>query len=239
MKLLASTRSVGIGLVFLLTLIGSAGTAKAAPILIEDFDNVAALSGGGWSLINNSTPGGATGWFQGNSGVFGAESGAANSYIAANFLGADFGGTISEWLLSPEMTLSTGDILTFAARTDAAIFGDQLEVRLSTNGTSSNVGASATSVGDFSYLLATLNPLDDADWATYSVAITGLAGPTSARLAFRYFVDDTSVNGSYIGIDSLSVDPNPVPEPSTLALVGTGMLASVRSWRRRRAARLA
>jgi hypothetical protein len=235
MKGLASSRRIGIGLVFLLTLVGSAETAKAAPILTEDFDDIAALTGSGWSLINNSSPGGATGWFQGNTGVFGADSGAGDSYIAANFLGADYGGTISEWLITPELTLNNGDLLTFSARTDIAFFADQLEVRMSTSGASGNVGATATSVGDFSALLLTLNPLDETGWSEYTVAISGLVGPTSSRLAFRYFVDDTSANGSYIGIDGVSVDSNPVPEPSTLALLGTGMLAGVRSWRKRKA----
>src|SRR5262245_48825267 len=120
----------------------------------ENFDNVAALSGLGWVQVNNSSPVGSSGWFQGAPVVFSAENGAADSYIAANFLNAAFGGNISNWLLSPELSLFNGETVSFFARTEVggAIFNDSLELRLSTNGSSTDVGASDTSLGDFTTL---------------------------------------------------------------------------------------
>jgi hypothetical protein len=58
-----------------------ATTARAGgvEILNEGFSNVGGLSG--WTQVNNSTPAG-DGWFQGNSAVFGAQSGAGDSYAA-------------------------------------------------------------------------------------------------------------------------------------------------------------
>lgn len=46
------------------------GGASAHAQLIENFDSVAALPGGGWSLQNLSSPVGITNWFQGNDTVF-------------------------------------------------------------------------------------------------------------------------------------------------------------------------
>ena len=154
---------------------------------------------------NNSIPIGRPGWFQGDTSTFPAQAGAANSYISANFNNAAFGGDISNWLLTPTLTLDNGQTLTFWSRTETggALFGDQLEVRMSTNGASTNVGATASSIGDFSTLLLTVNPLPES-WTLFTVTISGLGGPVSGRLAFRYDVADTSINGDVLGIDTLS-----------------------------------
>jgi hypothetical protein len=55
-----------------------------AATLVEDFDDVAALAGAGWIQTNNSSPPGETDWFQGNAGIFPAQAGPDDSYIAAN-----------------------------------------------------------------------------------------------------------------------------------------------------------
>src|SRR5439155_7877435 len=93
--------------------IGMAGTATASPLLVETFDYVGALSGSGWARVNNSQPVGMTGWFQGNGGVFAAQSGAPDAYVAANFNGAAAGGNLSEWLISPTLTFDSGDTISF------------------------------------------------------------------------------------------------------------------------------
>jgi hypothetical protein len=214
--------------------------AHAAPVLNEGFDNFATLAGSGWTATNNSTAGGTTSWFQGNDGVFGSASGASNSYIAANFLNAGFGGDISNWLITPTLDLSYFSILSFATRANG-FYPDRLEVRLSTNGASGNVGATTGSVGDFSTLLAVINPtLADGgypiDWTTFSLSLGSIAPGTTGRLAFRYFVSDTSINGDYIGIDNVSVSVS-VPEPSTIALFVTSLLALAWVTRRRLLAR--
>jgi hypothetical protein len=217
------------------------GAAHSSNLLSEGFDDITTLAGAGWVQTNNSSPVGSTGWFQGNPGVFAAQSGADEAYVAANFNNADFGGNISNWLLTPVLTLNNGDSISFYTRTDAAAFLDGLEVRLSTNGTSSDVGATDTSWGDFGTLLLTIDTPPKGsgypeDWTPFTVMLSGLSGAVSGRFGFRYFVTDTSVNGDYIGIDTVSVNTASVPEPSTLLLLGTGII-SLAGLRRRIAVR--
>jgi PEP-CTERM motif len=221
-------------------LLAGASHASATTLLSENFDNVANLVPSGWAIANNSAPVGTTDWFQGNPGVFTAQSGAANSYVAANFEAAGFGGNISDWLISPELTFHNTDVISFWTRTEAgSAFPDRLELRLSLNGASTNVGSTDASVGDFSTLLLTINPAlapggYPENWALFQATISGLGGATDGRFAFRYNVSDTSVNGDYIGIDTVTVTA--VPEPATLGLVSFGILAAARA-RRSRATR--
>jgi hypothetical protein len=82
------------------------GHAQSAVLLTEGFDNITNLAAGGWSLINVSSPVGTRTWFQGNDGVFQAQSGAASSYIGANWASTGSIGTISNWLMTPVLDLS-------------------------------------------------------------------------------------------------------------------------------------
>ena len=214
-----------------------AANASAATILSENFDNVANLVPNGWVIVNNSSPAGTTDWFQGNAAIFAAQSGAPNAYVAANFFAADFGGNISNWLLSPALTFDNGHVVRFWTRTEVGSIGpDRLELRLSVNGSSTNVGGTDASVGDFTTLLMTINPALSPggypeNWTLLSATISGLGGPTSGRLAFRYNVTDTTVNGNYIGIDSVTVNSPSVPEPVASGLLAIGILAAARARR--------
>jgi PEP-CTERM motif len=229
-------------LVSIIVLVGalhvlSAPRASASTILYQNFDDVTALAG--WTSVNNSDPGGVTGWFQGNDAVFGAQEGAPDAYIAANFLNTG-DGAISNWLILPELVLAGDETLTFYTRS-TGVFPDRLEVRYSPNGTSTNVGSTAASVGDFTTLLLTINPTLNPggypnNWTPYSLSLLSL-GATSGRLAFRYSIDSTLVNGDYIGIDTVTVSSSsttPVPEPATLTLVGLGIGGLVARRRQRR-----
>ncbi|HVN76265.1 MAG TPA: choice-of-anchor J domain-containing protein [Thermoanaerobaculaceae bacterium] len=200
--------------------------AAASAQMSENFDNVGGLAGAGWALINNSNPLGSTSWFQGNTSVFSSQSGAANSYMAGNFNAAGFGGNISLWALTPVITnLENGEVFSFYTRTEtSAPAADRLELRLSLNGASTNVGTTDSSVGDFTVLCLTINPTlavggYPSTWTQASCGLAGLPpGFHSGRFAFRYWVTDTSTNGDYIGIDTMALS---APLPVDLSIAKT------------------
>jgi subtilisin-like proprotein convertase family protein len=191
----------------------------------EDFDNVAGLTGSGWAQDNNSgTIGTNPNWFQGTPvasfGPFDAFNGAANAYVACNFNSTTGINTISNWLMTPNRVFNNGDQIKFYSRTvPTPAYPDRLQVRFSGNGASVNCGTLPTDVGDFTTLLLDINPtLTVAGypnaWTQYTITISGLSGPTSGRVAFRYFVTGGGPSGSnsdYIGVDNFQYIVPPPP----------------------------
>ena len=174
--------------------------------------------------------------------VVGPQSG--DGFALANYTSVGSGtGTINNWLISPLITgLHNGDKFTFyTTTTPGSEYPDRLEFRLSTAGGSINVGATTTSVGDFSTLLTTVNPSLEAggypeDWTQVTVTVNGLTSPVDGRVAFRYFVTSggpTGDNSNILGVDTFSYI-SAVPEPTTLPMLvaGLGLVAGV--YRRRR-----
>lgn len=166
-----------------------------------------------WFITNNSTSPDQN-WQIGNPAVMPAQAGDPDTYVAAGYfmssMSMSFGVTLSGWLITPHRVFNNGDQVSFYTRQATADFADRLEVRMSTNGTSTDVGTTPTSVGDFTDLLLEVNPTltlagYPTTWTQYTITISGLTGPTSGRIAFRYFVTDggpAGINSDYIGIDS-------------------------------------
>ena len=169
----------------------------------------------GWSVQNLSAPigtntacwnmfTGATPW-PAQGGV---------SHVGANFNCTSGAGTISGWLFSPVIMFQNGDTIKFWTRiaTGGGTFPDRLELRLSTNDTSVNAGTTATSVGDFTTLLLSVNPTLTTTgypetYTEYTATISGLAVPVNGRAAFRYFVTDggpAGNNSNILSIDTFS-----------------------------------
>jgi hypothetical protein len=240
---LRSLRCIPVSSLVVLAYLVSPCAPAVAQTLSENFTDVSSLSSKGWGFRNNSSPApsATTDWSQGDTSVFTAQGSADDSYIAASFesvgAGTPPGGTISNWLLTPTIALTNGDQISFYTRTlDDLAFPDRLEVRLSVNGSSSNVGATATSVGDFSRTLLTINPTLQvgaqgypATWTRFVITLSGLpTGGTQGRVGFRYFVTNGGVNGvnsNYIGLDTVSVSSasSAAPEPSSLYLLCGGV----------------
>lgn len=202
-----------------------------AQAFTEGFEDITTLTSQGWYMQNNSTAIGSTTWFQGNTTVFAAQSGTATSYIGANFNSTTGNSTISTWLLTPNRTFKNGDTFTFYTRCSPDnMYADRLEVRMSTNGASTDVGTGPTAVGDFTTELLTINPnlqtsvYPYASWGFFTITISGLSQPTSGRIAFRYHVTNGGPSGvysDYIGIDNVVYTPYTCPQ---ISLNNTGAL---------------
>ncbi len=206
-------------------------------VFSEGFNNISLLPGTGWSMINNSDPLGSSGWFQGNQ-TFNSYDGSSNAYIAANYLNAISPGTISNWLISPHVNIVDGNELRFWTRTNTgSTIPDRLEVRMSLNGSSDDVGSTAISAGDFSELLLTINPTLTSGgypeaWTQYTIVISGVSAPANGRFAFRYFVEDTQNNGNFIGIDRVQylVPTSMVPLSNWAMVLSLVLMAAFSLW---------
>jgi len=176
----------------------------------EGFDDITQLTANGWSQQNLSGQPGSTNWFRpADDNPFYAYDGAPDAYLAANYNNAVGSSGISNWLMTPVLDFGSGATLTFYTRTTTPgplIFPDRLEVRLSTNGASTNAGQTQVSVGDFTTLKLSINPdltknVYPTIWTQYP--ITDLPHHGQGRIAFRYFIDGNTLgyNADYIGID--------------------------------------
>jgi len=201
-----------------------AGTAHAATVFSEGFDDVFGLADNGWVLTNNSSPANntvdGTGWFQGSAdnGIFDAQAGAG--YAAANYNNAAAGGTIDNWLITPTFSTALAGTVTVWLRgdildgfTDTARFGFS---QGSSDIASFVTGSAVTATGT---------------WTEYSFAYAAGGAGSTARFAIEYTGDADSAN--FIGVDTLTITA--VPEPATWALFALGAAGVVA--RRRSSAR--
>lgn len=199
---------------------------------IEEFDTVSSSLARGWKIINVSVPKGPAIWQQGgNINPWFAPFSSNGSY--AGFIGAGYEsvlggpGLISNWLISPVVTMQNGDKITFYTRSwnqydgvsDTTDFGNSLQLRLNTTNESFNVGKGddpgsfTTSLLDINPTLiysSTTNPDPNAyptNWTRFVGTVFGLNGPTKGRFAFRYYVPNAGLcptcNGNGVGIDKV------------------------------------
>lgn len=211
-----------LSVVFALSLLHAKSNAQVSA-LSEGFESVLPAD---WLSTNKSNPANtAVSWSQGNASQFSTFNGSSNSFAAANYecIAEPPGlGTISCWLMTPVLTLTNGATLKFYTRKGVPNpfdFPDRLEIRLSKNGSSSNVGSDALSVGDFTTFLASINQTlveggYPYEWKEYTLVLSGITSGQTGRIGFRYFVTDAGINGSnsdYIGLDNVTYDiPFPV-----------------------------
>ena len=88
------------------------GVLQSQTLLEENFDAFPVT----WTKTNQSQPIGTSNWQQGNVSTFGTGfNGGATSYVSVNYnsVAANMAGTISNWLISPVVTLTNGDVIKF------------------------------------------------------------------------------------------------------------------------------
>lgn len=152
-------------------------------------------------------------------GVPVGQAGGANSFALVNFTSTTGSGTISNWLITPTISVKDGDVISFYSRkgTDGTTdYPDRLELRYSTAATTVVPSTGSTDVGSFTSVGVTINSALAAGfvypktWTQYSFTITGIgATPIPVKFGFRYFVTNggtTGANSDIIGIDTFSVD---------------------------------
>ena len=150
------------------------------------------------------------------------QDGTANTFALVNYTSttstATSGATISNWLISPTITIQNGDVVTFYSRkgtSGTTDYADRLELRMSPAATVLNPSTGPTDTGSFSTVCVSVNPtlatgfVYPKTWTQYSYTVSGLTGPTDVKFGFRYFVTNGGTNGAnsdIIGIDTFSVD---------------------------------
>ncbi len=196
----------------------------------EEFDSMQRVIDMGWKGVNLSDPVGGDSWQQGSFVADNVKGGpffssiSAHSYKAsANELafvpytagaGLSF---INCWLLTPELSMKNGDIISFWTTTaDPVDFPDRMQVWLNPTNNSTNVGRTPAETGDFTVKLLDLNPNLSANpypggypttWTKFEIVISGLPNgtiPQKHRVGFRYYVKDGGPDGAAsneIGID--------------------------------------
>jgi len=194
---------------------------------VEEFFSQQNAFDSGWHFINRSLQLGPTNWNTNPSPPFFAYSTSTNK---GEFLWVDYlstsspKGVISNWAVSPVVTMQNDDKIVFYTRcelypngTDSTDFANRLQLRVNTLNPGLNVG-NGTEAGDFSNLLVDINPdyisyswkksnssnpatrdsvknAYPAQWRRYEASIQGLEKPTQGRFAFRYFVEQGGYNG--------------------------------------------
>jgi hypothetical protein len=186
------------------------------------------LSSGNWFAINQSSPIGVNGVFQGNLTVFTQHSG--TGYAGINFNSGAGTSNLSTYLMSPVLSIKEGDTVSFFSRTaTSSSFPDRLRLRMSLNGAS-------TSTADFSTVLLTINDgltttgYPD-NWTQFTAVVPNIGGTFDGRFAFHYDVPNGGPNGAnsdYIGIDTFVF----VPEPGLAGVAIIGAIGLIRARRK-------
>jgi hypothetical protein len=210
-----------------LALSGAVASAQAGVILEEHFNNFSGLSAAGWVMTDAGTPGGflTSPWYEGDTSVFAAHDGAAGSYIFSNYDTAPVGGSVNNWMITPEFSTATATVVSLWLRgayypgyVDHVAFG---------------FSSGSSAIASFA-----MNPAIDvptAGWTEYTFSFGAQGAGTTGRFAIQYAGPaDTS---NYIGIDGLTVSTSDVtaavPEPATMLVMAGGLLGMAAARRRR------
>lgn len=207
----------------LLLAAATAPIGRASADYSQGFDDVAggtaALSSQGWIFRDQSSPVGATWWtpkwaIYPGFDPFPSQAGAGNLTFEG-MTNLQQTTSVNAWTILPPIPGQVaGDMLSFYAR-GTAFWPSQysgtafLEVRYSPSGGTST-GSTATTIGDFTTLLKSIQPIEHAPYLPNLVSIPG-----GGRIAFRVVASNIPVFSSapYLQLDTVSFNPPPPPFP--------------------------
>lgn len=179
---------------------------EGTPFYVDNFDgenDTLSLKERGYKVYyRGSGPQGITAtWFQGISLIFSAYNGLSTGYLAANFNVATNVNNIDSWIILPKNNVYSGDSICFFSRSiENSIRPDSIRVMYSAQGDSIPETGSWIELGRFK-----VNTLGEWERKGFKAISAG----NKARFAIRYSIVNSGpngVNGSYIGIDMLTIE---------------------------------
>ena len=191
---------------------------------VEEFVDFSGLPGRGWAIGEYSEADtlGTTSWTSGDNGAvfkgdttwygFSAYSWKyyPNEFAYSYEPAMDSNFSISSWMLTPVLTVSNGDRISFYTRGDTTgIYTDRMQVLMDTTA-SAYIGESLNSVGNYTSKLFDINPTQSpggypTTWTKYEYAFSGFSGKKNVRIGFRHYVLNPK-NARGIGIDQFKFD---------------------------------
>jgi hypothetical protein len=207
-------------------MIGAVFCSAQTTQLNESFTSPFNFSSAGWYKQNNSSPIGQLTWAQGVGTLIPAYSGGADDYLRNNYnsQGAS-SGNISDWLVTPTVSLMNGGVVQFYSRTlnNPTSYADRLVLLMSIGNGTGAIPATVSGVGTFTQTILTINPNltstgYPAAWTLFTATLSGITGTVNGRFAFHYDVPNGGINGAnseYIGIDDVMYTTTaPCPSPT-------------------------
>jgi len=221
----------------LFSAVAAVSLASLATAQVEGWEPGPATPGIGpipsaWTSVNVSVggPGTNPNWQVRNDGaVFPAFSG--STYAWANYNAATGANNISNYLISPQVSIANGATISFYTRTvTSPAFPDRLDLVFNTTG--------STLPADFTNVLLTVNPtLTTAGypttWTQYTATVSGVTGTVTGRYAFHYNPTGggpAGANSDYIGIDEVVFTPAGGGTAAANASLGQGCVRAFNSF---------
>jgi len=155
-------------------------------------NSITGLEARGWTVWDLDGGGTNPAWYQGNFfiEVFPSYEGQANGYVASDWTGTNDSDIVDHWLISQEISVSSGDELSFWIRSGNQSFLDTLYIYISEDGTTNSL------------TLVSFLEVPKNDWFESGYTFTN---DGTILFGFRYYVFDSNVNGDYIGIDDVKI----------------------------------
>ena len=191
----------------------------------EEFENVGILENKGWAFLDNSTSSGGGPYAYWSQGTFGQDKAGTwygftaysystdiREYAYSQATSSTSAISVSGWMITPTLSVKNGDKISFYTRCDtAAPCANRMQVRLA-NSSSTGLGISAMSTGNFSTILFDINSNQaiggfPINWTKYEYTFSGISGNRDVRIGFRHYFSNLSQPRG-VGVDLFKFEVN-------------------------------